>query len=197
MTISKDNIRKILVEKGRRLVQEKGADYLTARKLAEASAYSVGTIYNQFGTMDNFVLEQNQITLDELLESLKNTPKGQSAYQSPNRYLDEFVAFVLAKQNLWFLLYNFHSHADYGKLTKMYLRKLVAVTKIWEPSFDKVYAGLAVKERQLARQVLWLTLFSMSSFLTTNALDDFSKIDKKSLCKLLLNTYMAGLTVLK
>ena len=197
MTITKDNIRRILISKGRLLVKEKGADYLTARKLAEASAYSVGTIYNQFGTMDNSVLEQNKQTLDELVRYMLKTPKGESSYQMLNRYLDAFVAFVLANRNLWFLLYNFHLHAEYGKLPKAYLRKLVAVTKIWEPAFEKVYAGLKVKERQLARQVLWLTLFSMSSFLTTNALDNFSKINKKSLCKLLLNTYLAGLTVLK
>lgn len=197
MTNTKDNIRKILVTKGRRLVQDKGADYLTARKLAEASGYSVGTIYNQFGTMDNFVLEQNKQTLDELIEFMQRTPKGESSYHMLNRYLDAFVSFVMANSNLWFLLYNFHLHSEYGKLPKLYLRKLVAVTKIWEPAFNRVYAGLAVKERQLARQVLWLTLFSMSSFLTTNALDNFSKINKKSLCKLLLNTYMAGLTVLK
>ena len=73
---------------------------------------------------------------------------------------------MLANRNLWFLLYNFHLHAEYGKLPKAYLRKLVAVTKIWEPAFEKVYAGLKVKERQLARQVLWLTLFSISAKLT-------------------------------
>ena len=44
MTNTKDNIRKILVARGRQLVQDKGADYLTARKLAEASGYSVGKI---------------------------------------------------------------------------------------------------------------------------------------------------------
>lgn len=139
MTITKDNIRRILISKGRLLVKEKGADYLTARKLAEASAYSVGTIYNQFGTMDNFVLEQNKQTLDELVRYMLKTPKGESSYQMLNRYLDAFVAFVLANRNLWFLLYNFHLHAEYGKLPKAYLRKLVAVTKIWEPAFEKVY----------------------------------------------------------
>ena len=75
MTITKDNIRRILISKGRLLVKEKGADYLTARKLAEASAYSVGTIYNQFGTMDNFVLEQNKQTLDELVRYMLKTPE--------------------------------------------------------------------------------------------------------------------------
>ena len=118
MTITKDNIRRILISKGRLLVKEKGADYLTARKLAEASAYSVGTIYNQFGTMDNFVLEQNKQTLDELVRYMLKTPKGESSYQMLNRYLDAFVAFVLANRNLWFLLYNFHLHAEYVKLPK-------------------------------------------------------------------------------
>ncbi len=197
MTNTKDNIRRVLITRGRQLVKDKGADYLTARKLAEASGYSVGTIYNQFGTMDNFVLEQNKQTLDELIHFLMRTPKGETSYQMLNRYLDAFVAFVMTNSNLWFLLYNFHLHAEYGKLPKIYLRKLISVTRIWEPAFNKVYSSLSVKERQLARQVLWLTLFSMSSFLTTNALDNFSKINKKSLCKLLLNTYMAGLTVLK
>ena len=92
MTNTKDNIRKILVARGRQLVQDKGADYLTARKLEEASGYSVGTIYNQFGTMDNFVLEQNKQTLDELIRFMMRTPKGESSYQMLNRYLDAFVA---------------------------------------------------------------------------------------------------------
>ena len=85
-------------------MQDKGADYLTARKLAEASGYSVGTIYNQFGTMDNFVLEQNKQTLDELIRFMMRTPKGESSYQMLNRYLDAFVAFVLANRNLWFFV---------------------------------------------------------------------------------------------
>ena len=42
MIMIKDNIRKILIKTGRRLVKEKGAEYLTARKLSDASGYSVG-----------------------------------------------------------------------------------------------------------------------------------------------------------
>ena len=70
MDIQKNNtkaeIRAWLLQVGRKLAAEKGAAFLTARKLSEASGCSVGTIYNQFGNMDNFVLEQNVVTLDEL-----------------------------------------------------------------------------------------------------------------------------------
>ena len=56
MISTKDNIRKVLIKTGRRLVKEKGAGSLTARKLSDASGYSIGTIYNQYGTMDGFIM---------------------------------------------------------------------------------------------------------------------------------------------
>ena len=196
MISTKDNIRKVLIKTGRKLVKEKGAAYLTARKLSDASGYSIGTIYNQFGTMDRFIMEQNRITMDELLKYMRDIFEEDDAYLMLNRYLDTFVAFVLANQNLWFLLYNFHLNAVYTQLPKDYLRKMVEVTALWQPYFDKVYPNLQPKERQLSLRVLWLALFSVSSFLTTQALDSFSRVNRKNLCKLLLNTYMAGLTVL-
>ena len=69
----KDNIRQKLIEAGRMLVKEKGVDFLTARKLSEASECSIGTIYNQFGNMDEFIAEQNCLTLKELEKKLKNS----------------------------------------------------------------------------------------------------------------------------
>ena len=53
---AKDNVRRLLLDTGRRLVTEKGAEYLTARKLSEASGCSIGTIYNQFAKMDDFIV---------------------------------------------------------------------------------------------------------------------------------------------
>ncbi len=193
----KDNIRNILLEKGRELVCEKGADYLTARKLSDASGYSVGTIYNQFANMDNFILAQNMRTLDDLYDYLSRQLKDSNDYKNLNRYLDGFVNFVLANPNLWFLLYRFHLQSEVTRLPKPYLRKLVKITRIWEPSFNSVFDKLSVKERRLSMQVLWVSLFSLSSFLTTKALDNFSKLNKKTVSKLLLNTYLAGLSVLK
>lgn len=196
MISTKDNIRKVLIKTGRRLVKEKGASFLTARKLSDASGYSIGTIYNQYGTMDGFIMEQNKITMDELLQYMRNIFIESDPYLMLNRYLDTFVSFVMANKNLWFLLYNFHLNAIYKKLPKDYLRKLIAVTSLWQPFFNEVYPNLLPKERRLALNVLWVALFSVSSFLTTEALDNFSKVNRKNLCKLLLNTYLAGLTVL-
>ena len=77
--MTKDNIREYLIAKGRGLVTAQGAAFLTARKLAEASGCSVGTIYNQFANMDNFIMAENLQTLDES----EKTAAGQQCLQNP------------------------------------------------------------------------------------------------------------------
>jgi AcrR family transcriptional regulator len=195
--MKKDLIYQALMATGRQLVQEKGVDFLTARKLSDASGYSVGTIYNQFSNMDKFILAQNMQTLDDLYAKLLKIIPDNDSYKNLNRYLDGFVTYVLSNQNLWFLLYNFHLNAKNPKLPTAYLKKLIRATSLWQPHFDVVFKKLSKKEKNLAKQVLWLSIFSVSSFLTTQTLDGFGKINKKNICKLLLNTYLAGLTTLK
>ena len=194
--MKKDIIYQALMTTGRQLVREKGIDFLTARKLSDASKHSVGTIYNQFSNMDKLILAQNMQTLDELYAKLLKIVPDNDSYKNLNRYLDGFVSYVLTNQNLWFLLYNFHLNAK-NKLPTTYLKKLIRATSLWQLHFDIVFKKLSNKEKSLAKQVLWLSLFSVSSFLTTPTLDGFGHINKKNICKLLLNTYLAGLTTLK
>lgn len=197
MTETKDKIHETLIKKGRDLVRRKGAEFLTARKLSDATGYSVGTIYNQFANMDKFILEQNMLTLDELYFVLKKLLPDTNPYKNLNRYIDAFVAFVLSQPNLWFLLFNFHICSKYENFPPAYLRKLLRITNLWRKEFNAVFAKLSPAERKVSLQVLWLSMFSLSSFLTLNGLDKMSKVNKKNICKLLLNTYLAGLSVLK
>lgn len=195
--MNKDNIQENLVNKGRELIREKGVEYLTARKLSEASGYSVGTIYNQFGNMDNFVLIQNYLTLDALYDRLSKLNASGTAYQRLNLYTNCFIEFVLENKNLWFLVHNFHLLNNNRRFSKIYLRRVVQITQLVESSFRALFPQIEVPERILSLQVLWLTLFSLSSYLTTDILDSFSKINKQKLCELFLNTYLAGIKVLE
>lgn len=116
MDIQKNNtkaeIRAWLLQVGRKLAAEKGAAFLTARKLSEASGCSVGTIYNQFGNMDNFVLEQNVVTLDELGRVLDEVLPGSDFYRRLNRCVDAYMDWIVNHKNLWSLLYDFHLRND-------------------------------------------------------------------------------------
>lgn len=195
MPDKKENIRELLLQTAQSLVEDKGAEYLTARKLSEASGCSVGTIYNQFASMDELFAALNIATLADLQMAMKRVAVGPNAYKNLNAWLDSFVSFVLANPNRWFLLYNYHLRGGY--LSAAYRQQIIILTQMWQKSFDAVYAHLNARKRRLARQVLWLSLFALSSFLTTKVIDNLSMVNKKNLCKLLLNTYLAGIAVLK
>ena len=97
---TKAEIRNSLLRVGRKLVAEKGAAFLTARKLSEASGCSVGTIYNQFANMDNFIMAENLQTLEDLKSHLSALMHDRNPYKTLNRYLEGFVRFVLGNKNL-------------------------------------------------------------------------------------------------
>lgn len=195
--MSKDKIQENLVNKGRELIRKKGAEFLTARKLSDASGYSVGTIYNQFGNMDNFILIQNYLTLDQLYTALIKLQTSGTPYQRLNLYVKEFIRFVIENKNLWFLVHNFHLLNNKRHFSKIYLKRVVQITKLIEREFKNMFPEIEFPELTLSIQVLWLSLFAISSFLTTDALDSFSKINKHTICELFLNTYLAGIKVLE
>lgn len=187
-------MRILLLETGRKLVAEKGPDFLTARKLSEASGCSVGTIYNQFANMDNFIIEQNMQTMADLSDVLTQILPDNNFYQNLSRCVDAYVEWIINHKNLWMLFYDFHLHSKAGKLSAAYRRQLLKLAKLGEKDFERAFGSLNAKERKISRQVMLLSLFSLSSFLLGQ---NTGKVSKRNLCKLLMNTYLAGLEVLK
>lgn len=187
-------MRILLLETGRKLVAEKGPDFLTARKLSEASGCSVGTIYNQFANMDNFIIEQNMQTMADLSDVLTQILPDNNFYQNLSRCVDAYVEWIINHKNLWMLFYDFHLHSKAGKLPAAYRRQLLKLAKLGEKDFERAFGSLNAKERKISRQVMLLSLFSLSSFLLGQ---NTGKVSKRNLCKLLMNTYLAGLEVLK
>lgn len=195
--MEKDNIQNLLLETGRRIVQEKGTEALTVRKLSEASGCSVGAIYNQFSNMDNFVVIQNYMTLDELALRLEKVAKTGDAFADMNAFLHEFVDFVMENKNLWYMLHSFHLRNNNHAFSYFYLRKVVKITGLINKLLQQLIPNMERPERILSSQVLWLSLFALSSFLTKDILDSFTKVNKETICQMMFNTYVAGLTVLE
>jgi len=194
--MAKDNIQENLIQTGRQIIEEKGVEFLTARKLSEASGYSVGTIYNQFTNMDNFILIQNYLTLDALYNRLKEV-KNDFAYDRLNGYVSVFVKFVMENSNFWFMVYKFHLNQSERSFSVTYLRRISKMVMLIKEAFKDLYPALNNVKRHACVQVLWITLFALSSLLTTNSLNTYSKIDETKICSFLLNTYLTGIKFLE
>lgn len=192
----KERVRQGLIEVGRKIVVDKGADFLTARKLSEASNCSVGTIYNQFSNMDNFIIEQNILTLQALKADMDKIILENNSYNNLNRFIDVMIVFVLSNRNLWQLLFNYHLKLS-GNLPFHYKKALGGIVMKCEKEFNNIVRNLGVVERKLTWQVLWSALFAMTSLLVSEGFEKLSQIKQKTALLLLLNTYLAGLKGLK
>ncbi len=193
----KDKMKEALLKSGRQLVAEKGAEALSARKLAAEAKTSVGVIYNLFGTMDEFVTAQNIQTLEEIYQQFSRVVLGRNAFNNLNRYMDVLAAYIEANPNLWFLLYQRHLAMDAPKSTIAEARIIKKIDVLIGSQAVKFAVGIGVKEKRLAIKVLEMSLFALSGYLLGNKLNPHSGLTKGSLCKLLMNTYIAGLNSLK
>lgn len=195
--MEKENIQNLLLRIGREMVQKNGTEALTVRKLSEASGCSVGAIYNQFSNMDNFILIQNYMTLETLAKSLNKIKQTDNAFTDLNTFLETFVQYVLDNKNLWHLLYRFHINNAHHSYTYFYMRQIVQIIRIIKSLLQKIVPQMERPERILSAQILWMTIFALSSLLTNDVLDTFSKVNKKTICQIVANTYVAGLSVLE
>ena len=192
----KERVRQSLIAVGRKIVEEKGADFLTARKLSEASNCSVGTIYNQFANMDNFIMQQNILTLQNLKSDMDKIILEANAYNNLNRLIEVMITFILNNRNLWTLLFNHHMKMS-GKLSFSYRKTMSGIILKCANEYGKIVPNLGSVEKKLTWQVLWSALFAMTALLISEGFDKLSQIKQKSALLLLLNTYLAGLKVLK
>ena len=194
MAKTKEEIRIDLIVKARELLKDKGLEFLTARKLADYSGYSVGTIYNQFKSMDNLIIWENCLTLDELYETLKTTDFGSDAHKNLNNLLEKFIDFVFNNKSLWFTLYNFHFTNNTSNYETFYLRRIIKIVQVLENNIHKLFAKVPSKERKVSTEVLFISVFALSSLLTTEK--DFARLEKKYVVRVLFNTYLAGMSYL-
>ena len=189
----KDKMKNALLKVGRKLVVEKGVEALSARKLATASNSSVGMIYSIFGTMDDYIAMQNVVTLSELYEQMKKIVLGTNPFDNLNHYADALTLYIEANPNLWYLLYSRHLSAEAKKSTISEARVIKKIDILIGMQAANLIKRISGKEKRLVIKVLEMSLFAVSGYLLGNKLNLNYGINRSNLCKLLMNTYLAGL----
>lgn len=101
-------LRQLLVSEGHSLLAERGFAAFSARAAARRAGYSVGTIYNVFGSLDGYMLAINSSTFRQwaaALEAALDGVPGQGTARLEALVLAYF-AFAEANRNLWMGIYD-------------------------------------------------------------------------------------------
>ena len=102
---SRAELRDLIIDEGHRQMAEHGFARFSARQVARAVGYSVGTIYNVFPSLDHFLLAINTRTFEQWTRHLL----AQLAIAGEDRIgalVEAYFSFARENRNLWMAIYD-------------------------------------------------------------------------------------------
>ena len=125
---SREQLQDMIVAEGHRHMAEVGYARFSAREVAKRIGYSIGTLYNVFGSYDRLILAINGRTLDLWLADLEARLDGLEEGRL-RAAIQAYFDFALAHRNAWAALYDFRLPPD-EPMPEVYQRKVGAITDV-------------------------------------------------------------------
>lgn len=102
---TRSELRDLFVAEGHRHLADVGFARFSAREVAKRIGYSVGTIYNVFGSLDGLLIAINTRTFTQwvgYLRALLEAPGGDRI----RTLVEGYFSFAQANPNLWMAIYD-------------------------------------------------------------------------------------------
>jgi AcrR family transcriptional regulator len=125
---SRTELQAMIIDEGHRQMSEVGYAHFSAREVAKRIGYSVGTLYNVFGSLDMLVVAINGRTLDQWRHHLEQRLET----TSDNRLhaaIEAYFEFAILHRHAWAALYDFRLPQE-QPLPDNYEARLTAIIEI-------------------------------------------------------------------
>ena len=102
---SREELRELFVVAGHQLLADVGFARFSGREVAKRVGYSVGTIYNVFGSLDGLILAINTRTFDHWADHLRARLAGERD-DCIRALVEGYFSFAEANPHLWMAIYD-------------------------------------------------------------------------------------------
>jgi AcrR family transcriptional regulator len=190
---SKSEIESMALEAAERIIEKEGYAGLSARKVASAIGYTVGSLYFVFRNLDELVIRINGRTLDQLyavlISSLSDCRLPQQCVSAlGGAYLD----FAAHHPHRWRMIFE-HQPRDDSLSTDFNQEK---VERFYE-LVEKQLMGLAARPNEeivLAARALWNGIHGIAAMTITRTPLAGAEQAAHQLSRNLINHYLTGLS---
>lgn len=129
---TKDELKNIAIIAGQDIISCEGLNSFSARGVAKKIGYTVGTIYNIFGSHDELILSINAITLDDMqMFIIQNTDSKQTEDIQIKQLAIAYLRFAETNYFRWSALFE-HSLQPDKKLPDWYSAKITNLFSLIE-----------------------------------------------------------------
>lgn len=188
---SKEELQEMAVKAGQSIIKSQGLGEFSARKVAVEIGYTVGTVYNLFGSHDNLILHINARTLDEWFEDLQ---RKVAARKTPPSFEDlalYYIDYSAAHYNEWMALFE-HSLPPHVPMPEWYIPKMRRFFELLE-SMVMPYVKANRRKARRAARVLWAGIHGICMLSLSRKLDLTNSESAQILAKSFVENYLRGL----
>jgi AcrR family transcriptional regulator len=152
---TREQIREMALEAAERIIAEEGFPALSARRIATAIGYTVGTLYLIFENLDDLIIQVNGRTLDELYTSLtRSTERHPDGLETARALGMAYLAFATENKNRFSVIFQ-HRVPSAEALPDWYLQKISRMFALVEQALRPLADGREDAEVGLAARALW------------------------------------------
>lgn len=162
---TRDELQTLILAEGQRLLAEVGYVRFSAREVAKRIGYSIGTIFNVFGSHDALLTELNSRTFVLWAESLRDKLAA-SGEDRIAALVEGYFDFAEANPNLWMAIYD-HRLPPGVDLPEDYRRLRAALTGIIETEVARVLPHAGSGEVAMLTRSLVATVHGHCAFALT------------------------------
>ncbi|MGB0694624.1 MAG: TetR/AcrR family transcriptional regulator [Rhodospirillaceae bacterium] len=188
---TREEQKAMAIAAGQKIIAEEGLGSFSARKVAKDIGYTVGTIYNVFGTHDELIFCINAATLDDLgqfiAERLDRTLAGPAMIK---QLASLYLHFAQTHHHRWSALFE-HVLPPEQPLPDWYAQKITGLFAVVEQPLGP-FAGSPLKAEQTAR-IIWASVHGICALGLTGKLDVTGADSLQMLLDDLIDNYLTGL----
>lgn len=194
---SREEIKEMALKAAAEILEQQGAKKLTARSVATAIGYTVGTLYLVFKNLDDMVLHLNARTLDELHDWLvARSDSAGTPQQQLQALADAYIDYAVRHTARWNLLFESIAGDDQD-LPDWYLARLSKVFGLIEGALKPLADHQGEEAIVQAARVLWAGVQGICTLKIRHRLDLAGGQSTGEMAAMLIDNFLAGFTANK
>ncbi len=192
---SREEIRQMALNAAESIVASEGYKGLSARKVATAINYTVGTLYLVFENLEDIVLQVNGRTLDALYEWLRARQLKGAKDAEPRESLlaiaDAYIAYAETETPRWNMLFEYVAEQG-NALPDWYLLKLSRVFGLAEGALKPLAGHRSELEIQQAARVLWAAVHGICTLKIRHRMDLVGGQSAGEMAQMMIDNFLQG-----
>jgi len=189
---TREEYRAMAMNAAKEIVREEGFRGLTARKIAAAIGYTVGSLYLVFKNLDDLIVQVNEDTMAELYVVVEKavtaaTTPEQMIYACANAYLD----FGHENPHLWRMVFE-HKLPTGQPLHETFKQKVAETFELCAKAMGPLIKDAKTNPPSLASHALWAGIHGICMLSVTGKLESASVEDARRLTDNLIRNFLVG-----